>query len=54
MTAANAAATAGARWPRAEDWQARRETLRSLYCDREMIFQQVKDTMERQYDFFAT
>ena len=54
MAAARAAATAGGRWAQAEDWQAHRETLRSLYCDREITLQQIKDIMEQQYGFFAT
>ena len=54
MAAARAAAAAGGRWAQAEDWQARRETLQALYCDKEMTLPQVKDLMEQQHGFFAT
>lgn len=57
---AAAGASAGAsgrrseRWAKQNDWDAHRDIITSLYRDRGLTLKRVKETMEREYQFYST
>lgn len=42
------------RWAKQNDWDAHRDIITSLYRDRGLTLKRVKETMEREYQFYST
>lgn len=53
-SSAGASGRRSERWAKQNDWDAHRDIITGLYRDRGLTLKRVKETMEREYQFYST